>query len=207
MRPRELLRATAKIFAGITLVVGVFIVWAVPYHYTRALGIAAQLALSDAKLVVIGDSITEIAAPDILCGQRAINAGIPNFTTENYGSALSLFEPLLGERRVFVALGTNDTWPGTPSYVRFKPTYARILDRLAGRVDAVVLVPPARNGGRYPDKAQREQVNRIITELARTARIPVVTLPTMSTIDGVHPDAQGTVQWQTALRSACQPLE
>ncbi len=205
MRPRKLLRATAEAFAVIIVVIGGFVLWVVPYHYPRALGITAQLALSDAKIVLIGDSLTAIAAPQTLCGERTINAGIPNFTTEDYRSALALFAPLLGKRRVFVALGTNDTWPNAPSYARFRPAYAGLLHRLAGRVDAVMLVPPARYGGRYPDKVQREQINRIITELAGAARIPVVTVPAMSTIDGVHPDAQGTVQWQTALGSACPP--
>lgn len=203
MRPRELLRVTATIAAGITVTAGAFFIWAVPYHYARAFSIAAQLAGSNARIVIVGDSITAIAAPDTICGQRVINAGMPNYTTADYVSALALFEPLLGHRRVFVALGTNDTWPGTPSYAGFRFAYAEILHRLSGRVAAVLLVPPARYGGRYPDKLQRDRVNRIITELAGAARIPVVAVPRMSTNDGVHPDAQGTIQWQTALRSAC----
>jgi len=203
MRPARLLLVAAQITVGSALVAGGLIVWTIPYHYSRALGIAFELIRSDARYVVIGDSITAIASPATVCGKPAINAGIPNYTTEDYGSALAIFRPLLGERRVFVALGTNDTWPGAPSYAGFGRAYGKLLQRLGGRVEAVVLVPPARYGVRYPDRTRRDRVNAIITALANAARIPIVLVTTMSTTDGVHPNARGTVQWQAALRSAC----
>jgi hypothetical protein len=203
MHPVKLARVAAQISAATAVVAGSLIVWAIPFHYPRAVGIAAELVSSRATFVVIGDSITEIASPDTVCGERAINAGIANYTTEDYVSALKLFKPLLGHRRVIVALGTNDTWPGTPSYERFGSVYRELLRSLTGRIEAVVLVPPSRYGGRYPDRRRRDHVNRVITELTTAAGIPTVMVADMPTSDGVHPNARGTELWQTALQSAC----
>lgn len=170
------------------------------------------------SIVVIGDSMVELADLRDLCGPtvQTLNAGVSGARTQDV-EALAI--ELIGSVKpaaVVIGLGTNDAWANnTTSSATFTRAYASIVSaaRRAGAAPYALIPPP--QGDRTFEKAatfSASALERRRTEI-RSMGIPVIDTATLLaardgsfdrryTADGVHPNAAGYVIWKQAIRSA-----
>jgi lysophospholipase L1-like esterase len=141
--------------------------------------------------LVLGDNIIERQYIKELCG-AALNAGVGGAVVADllpHASALiGTYEP----GRVVVNVGINDASSGT-SPVRFTENYEALLQALAGRPVLVVGIP----GGGTHDDVLRDL-------LTARANVRYLSYPVTAdgTLDGLHLNRSGAMQWQEAVKAA-----
>ena len=185
---------------------------------SRATAILSQAKQREWPIVVLGDSHTELAMIDRLCGKPVLNAGISGARIgrmAKFGSELLReIEPSL----VIVALGTNDAWAHDPTETAsFEADYRKLLDeaRLAGATVVALTVPPVANEGMGRASAFDPAVILARNRTIESLNVPVIdvakvlsdedgSLPPEFTDDGVHPNKTGYDLWKERLSRACQ---
>lgn len=163
------------------------------HFQVREFMIRIALQQADRPVVVIGDSITEMARlPETIDERPVVNAGVGGATIEDFQR---LGPDLLHDAKpsfVAVALGTNNV--GSNS---IRQNYADLLKKLkkySPRLLAVA-VPP-RDGS--------DQINPQIKDAAESEGVPFLEmpLPEGSTIaDRIHLNAAGYSKWTPAIVS------
>jgi lysophospholipase L1-like esterase len=163
----------------------------------RQFMIRAALDATREPIVVLGDSITEMARlPEAACGHEIVNAGVG-------GAPISEFEQLaprlLADHSPFlivIALGANDVGSS-----RAGADYKRLVDALRHFSTRLVGVSVA------PDAGTTAQIRKA----AADSKILFVEpdLPSSSRFDGIHLNAAGYAQWTPAVMKAifseCSP--
>lgn len=172
-------------------------------HPRRVLQLAWSIRQAPFDTVIIGDSITEIAATPETCRSRTFNAGIPGYTAERYRLILPLLAGPIRGKKVVIALGSNESRPGNGTIAEFASAYRKLLSVVPGRVTGLVLVPPFANGAKMPDQARRREINGIILRIAGYRELNVASVQQMQTYDGLHPSSWGSLQWRRAVRRVC----
>jgi lysophospholipase L1-like esterase len=183
---------------------------------SRTKAILSQAAQRDYPVIVIGDSIVELAAIHSLCGKLTLNAGIAGMPVEKIDGVAKL---LLSGRRpklVVIAAGVNNAHFGDPADApEFVPAYHDII-RLAqaggAHVVAMNIAPVADasfESARLFDVGRIRRLNRKIAHMG----VPVIDLWSAMakgqvlkpgfTNDGVHPSPLGYRAWNMALEQAC----
>ncbi len=187
------------------------------YYDTRRLVILAHASQNPAPVVVLGDSIVDMAEMPTMCGRAVLNAGVAGARTADVER---LAADLLAGRRpelVIVAVGLNDAHRNAQTSDQdFLTTYRAILARArmtGARVRATTIPPvgPSDLGraGEF-DPSRIAALNRLI----RQAGVPVLDIhAAMSapdgieragfTTDGVHPNARGYGVWRKVVAQAC----
>lgn len=150
-----------------------------------------RAALADAKepIIVIGDSITEMARlPETIDGKPVVNAGIGGATIEDFqGIAQQLLQDS-SPSLVVVALGTN----GSVEH------YAALLSRLKRFSPRILAVGT-------PPQVGSDATNAQIKAAADNEGIPFIEqpLPVGSTLaDHIHLNVAGYRKWVPALTAA-----
>jgi lysophospholipase L1-like esterase len=148
------------------------------------------LANTTHPIVVVGDSITEIAhLPESLCGYPVVNAGVGGATAADF----SYVAPVLLEAKrpvlLVVALGANDA-----SNAQFASDYAALFAKVKsfGRVIAVAATAAP-------------SINDKVEAAAHAASIPFfeIEIPSTELIeDGIHFDEAAYRRWVPALSRA-----
>ncbi|MET4187619.1 lysophospholipase L1-like esterase [Bradyrhizobium sp. JR1.7] len=156
----------------------------------RQFMIRSALADADQPIVVLGDSITEMAPlPRQLCGHPVINAGVGGMTI---GEAAKLAQRLFANRTPFLialALGANDI--GSKSAGR---DFSDLLRIAAKRSPRLVSISVTSDG----------ETSQQISLAAIAAEAPYIEpqLPPGSKMtDGIHYTAAAYARWIPALES------
>jgi hypothetical protein len=157
----------------------------------RQFMIMAALADVDQPIVVVGDSITEMAPlPSEACGHPVINAGIGGFRIDEYAK---LAPRLFISSRPFLivsALGANDI--GSNHADHDYADLLRVLSKFSQRIVSVSVTSDI-------------EINQQILSAATDAKIPYVSpqLPPGSKMpDSIHYTAAAYRAWIPAVQSA-----
>jgi lysophospholipase L1-like esterase len=144
--------------------------------------------------LAIGDSITEYAELESICGREPINAGIGWATSETFQLHGARLAAMLKPDFIVVALGTNDATRGKAN---FREHMAALLASLHDY--PVVLVPIP--GG--PSVTKAAEYNEILKQFSPLAR-PITAFK--STDDGVHLAPSAYPMWKQSIRIAAERL-
>jgi len=159
----------------------------------RRFMIRAALAGLDRPIVILGDSITEMARfPESIEGYPVVNAGIGGATIHDF---LSLSTRILDEVTpsvIVVALGANDVGSST-----VQEEYAALLSYLKKRAPAVYAVAVTPLDG-------VEAINSQVVAAAKSADVPVIETHITKAMltDGIHPNPEGSRRWTAAVVAA-----
>lgn len=163
--------------------------------------------VTDAPVLLLGDSITYANGPMELCDEAVFNAAVPGAKLKDIlNQGLRLAERVRPER-VVVAIGVNDAMVPHTSIAHWTAQYRRLLASLAGADLVLVEVNPV--DSRFPvvarsfDHAFIAQQNTVIRDLAARSGARLVPAPASSgTFDGLHPDDAGGAGWRERLAHA-----
>ncbi len=142
--------------------------------------------------LAIGDSITERADLDPLCGNLPINAGIGWATVETFETQARRLADLAHPKFIVLALGTNNA-------LRHKEDGFgdRMTTLIASPAKWPVVVVPLPPGPRVADAGK---LNAVIAELPAIRARPLGVAAT--TEDGVHLSAASYVAWKKTIADA-----
>ncbi|MGM4918945.1 SGNH/GDSL hydrolase family protein [Tardiphaga sp. 813_E8_N1_3] len=181
----------------------------------RVSAIHSQMDQVTDPVVVVGDSITELALlPAAICGRPVINAGIGGLAISNY---LPLVDAIFGNKRVpliVVALGTNDSQKAYRDAAPIAKRYTALTAALTAKTDSFVYagIPPIEKAplsDMYFSTALADQNDSDIRKLADARSIAFIDFRAkMSgeklTTDGIHLTADSYKPWLTAMVGTIQ---
>jgi GDSL-like Lipase/Acylhydrolase family len=164
-----------------------------PHYEVREFIIKAALSQVDEPIIVMGDSITEMARlPLTIDGRPVVNAGIGGATTEDFEMISQILMQRSKPALIVVALGTNDD----SSSIR--NNYASLLSKLKKFSPRLLAVGVTPQDGADLKNAQIKAAAEI--EGVRFVDIP---LPKGSTLsDRIHLNTAGYRIWTPALVAA-----
>jgi lysophospholipase L1-like esterase len=160
----------------------------------RQFVIRGALAGLDRPIVILGDSITEMARfPEAAEGYPIVNAGIGGATIADF---VTLAPNLLNEATpsaCVVALGANDVGSTTVGQ-----EYRALLSKLRKRCPKLLAVAVLPMNG-------AEMINSQIVAAANSEGVRVIDtyiIKSMLVLDGVHLSSEGSKQWAAAVVAA-----
>ena len=162
---------------------------------TRIAAIESVIAQQSGDLtyLVIGDSITEFADLEPICGRKPINAGISGATSETFATQGGRLAALLKPDFIVVALGTNDA-------IRNKPGFREHMTTLLSSLkDYRIVVLPIPAG---PKVTNAPEYNAVLKQFEPIAA-PLESIKT--TDDGIHFDPSEYPVWKATIREAVTP--
>jgi hypothetical protein len=167
-----------------------------PHFITRMSAIESVIAQQSGgpNYLVIGDSITEFAELQSICGRKPINAGIGWATSETFQMHGARLAALLKPDFIVVALGTNDA---TRSKAGFREHISALLMSLKDYPIVVVPIPE----GHGVSKAA--EYNATLKQFGPLAQ-PLASF--QSTDDGVHLAPSAYPMWKGSIRIAIERL-
>lgn len=170
----------------------------------------AAIATKSGGVIVLGDSISYMAASPRICGLSSLNASIPGSKLADWRELGPSLVRLADPKIVVLALGTNDARRASlTDSAQWGKDYRALLDALGRR--KVILVEPTkielgRSSSGLIDPARIEAIDAMVSRLA-TAYVVVPSHPTTgATIDGIHPNNIGKAMWRQRLAGACARL-
>ncbi|MFG1479474.1 SGNH/GDSL hydrolase family protein [Xanthobacter sp. V4C-4] len=165
--------------------------------------------LTDAPVLLLGDSITYANGPLALCDAAVFNAAVPGARLKDVLSQ----GPRLAERvqptQIVVAIGVNDAIMPHGSIEDWSAQYRSLVTALPASDLVLVEINPV--DARFPlvarsfDQDFIARQNRVIRETAARSGARLVPAPAAAeTFDGLHPDHAGAALWRARLtREAC----
>jgi lysophospholipase L1-like esterase len=144
--------------------------------------------------LAIGDSITEFAELEPICGRKPLNAGIGWATSETFETHGARLAALLKPDFIVIALGTNDA---TRNKTDFREHMANLLASLKDYRVVVVPIP----GG--PGVIKAAEYNAVLKQFGPRAQ-PLASVK--STEDGVHLAPSTYPLWKASIKDAVVPL-
>jgi hypothetical protein len=156
----------------------------------RQFMIRAALDGVESPIVVVGDSITEMAPlPVTACGHRVINAGIGGAATPDFIQLLPiLFDGRPRPYLVVVALGANDV--GSGSLTR---DFSSLLSQVSASTEKILAVS---------DTADKDVVSQQ-RSASDAMRVPFQEIKVTDLLsDGIHFSHEGYRQWVPAVFQA-----
>lgn len=190
-------------------------------HYiSRTTAIISQLKQHDYQVLILGDSIVELAYINKVCGKDALNAGLSGAKIKDVNSLAHKLFGNLKLKLVIIAVGVNDTHPDDQTNLEeFKNYYNDTLSLLKkSKINVIVFnIEPVADyrkfdKSKYFDNIRITKLNSIVSGL----NVPVIDLwtlmhksntnllPETYTDDGVHPNVNGYRKWNAALSDACR---
>jgi hypothetical protein len=189
------------------------------HAYVRELAILSQAEEIDHPvMLMLGDSITELAYLPSICSGAIFNTGVGGATLANTLNFAPRILKLIKPSKIIIAIGTNDaqTAVATPLGI-FASQFGALIEevRANGTELYVSTIPPiAMEGQRVVDPTRILKLNQIIRNLAKVTGAHVIDffggmqpvdgfLPSALTIDGIHLTPAGYNRWLRTLSSAC----
>ena len=163
--------------------------------------------LSTAPVLLVGDSISYLAAPRLLCDEAVFNASIPGDRIADLVADAREYAPRRQTKRVVVAVGVNDAWPHHRTIASWIADYRRLVTLYAGHDLVLVEInPPEVSRQRFPKPLDLNfiaQPNEAIRAIAAKTGARLVPAPqSIHTSDGLHPTPAGTDLWRARLSQA-----
>ena len=187
------------------------------YYDTRRLVILAHARQTPDPVVILGDSIVDMADLPQLCGQTVLNAGVAGARTDAIEMLSREVLAIRHPRLIIIAVGLNDTHRDVrTSDAEFLATYRAIVARarMTGANVRVTTIPPV--GPSDMGRAGEFDRGRItaFNALIRKVGVPVLEVNDALaddngietdglTDDGVHPNARGYGVWKRVMAQAC----
>ncbi|WKL56839.1 GDSL-type esterase/lipase family protein [Asticcacaulis sp. ZE23SCel15] len=184
-------------------------------HFPQRLNaIKSQAGQMEAKTIVLGDSLTEFARLNDLCGQPVLNAGVSGATiqdTAGWSDDLIAASTTSGSRpeRLVFALGTNNAKTYLIQSHPVEQTltaYRTLITRYHGYDIAIATIPNigAAAADRF-DQAYIDSLNAGIRTLATETGATLIELARpIPTHDGVHLQPAAYSIWNTQMASICK---
>ena len=153
-------------------------------------------------VLLIGDSLTERAPVDRLCGLPVFTAGVSGAGVEDFNGMAAQLAQTLKPKLTIIAVGVNDA-----QWTRDNPNLAesfRTIDADVGGASYVLpLMPDSKGqfGTAYFDPTKIVEVRQAIVSLHRPTLAPFNVMG--HTIDGVHLDAAAKAVWRERLSELC----
>ncbi|MDC7674997.1 GDSL-type esterase/lipase family protein [Asticcacaulis machinosus] len=180
-------------------------------HFPQRLNaIKSQAGQMEAKSIVFGDSLTEFAKLDTLCGAPVLNAGISGATIQDTaGWTDDLIASSKRPERLIFALGTNNA---KTHLIQVQPVeqtlmaYRALITRYQGYDIAIATIPNigAAAADRF-DQAYIDTLNAGIRTLAHETGATLIELGRpIPTHDGVHLQPSGYITWNAQMASVCK---
>lgn len=141
-----------------------------------------------ATYLIVGDSITENADLEPICGRKPINAGISGATSQTWVRVVAELADAARPDFIVIAVGSNDA--------RLKRMNFRgVMSELVASIHSykIVLVPAMPRAD-----AEVKSYNDVLRSLGVNAK----ELSVVRTLDGVHLDAETYKEWRAAIASA-----
>lgn len=188
-----------------------------PHVQSRTKAVVSQAGQFSPKVVLLGDSIVELAYVPELCNRSVLNAGLAGANVAQVKELASKILPDLKPEIIAVAVGVNDSTKShrTPQE-DFESDYRKllVLARATGARVVPVTIEPVSCDNDVFDVDEIKRKNATIRRFA----LPVLDmwsamrdkdqdcLPAAFSDDKTHPNATGYVTWKAALsRSLCAP--
>lgn len=187
------------------------------YFDTRRLVILAHARQTPDPVLVLGDSVVDMADMPELCGRAVLNAGVAGARTQTIERLAREVLAIRRPKLVIVAVGLNDAHRDVAtSDADFIEAYRAIVarSRMAGANVRVTTIPPV--GPDAMGRAGEFDRGRIaaLNAMIRRVGVPVIDVnaaladsrgiePAALTDDGVHPNARGYGIWKQAMAQAC----
>jgi hypothetical protein len=142
--------------------------------------------------LAIGDSITESAELERLCGRKPLNAGIGWATSETFERHGARLAALSKPDFIIVALGTNDA-------IRNKTDFREhMITLLASLKEYPIIVVPLPGGHGVADAGEYNAVLKQFEHLAE----PLASVE--SADDGVHLAPSTYTSWKASIKDAVE---
>ncbi|CAM3174444.1 hypothetical protein SPAN111604_08260 [Sphingomonas antarctica] len=187
------------------------------YYDTRRLVILAHARQVPDPVIILGDSIVDMADLPQLCGKTVLNAGVAGARTEAVELLSREVLAIRHPQMVIVAVGLNDAHrEAHTSDGDFLEKYRAIVARarMVGADVRITTIPPVGpsemgRAGEF-DRARIVALNALIRKIG----VPVLDVnaamvgndgiePATLTDDGVHPNARGYGIWKHVVAQAC----
>jgi hypothetical protein len=167
-----------------------------PHFITRMSAIESVIAQQSGgpNYLAIGDSITEFAELESICGRKPVNAGIGWATSETFRMHGARLAALLKPDFIVVALGTNDA---TRSKAGFREHITALFMSLKDYPVVVVPIPETHG------VSKAAEYNATLKQFGPLAR-PLTSVH--STDDGVHLAPSAYPMWKGSIRIAVERL-
>ncbi|GGZ36880.1 GDSL-type esterase/lipase family protein [Asticcacaulis endophyticus] len=180
-------------------------------HFPQRLNaIKSQAGQMEAKTIIFGDSLTEFAKLDTLCGTPVLNAGVSGATIQDTaGWTDDLIASSSRPERLVFALGTNNAKTYLTKAQPVEPTlaaYRTLITRYKGYDIAIATIPNigAAAADRF-DQAYIDSLNAGIRTLANETGAKLIELgQPIPTRDGVHLQPGAYSIWTTQMASVCK---
>ncbi|WAC49050.1 GDSL-type esterase/lipase family protein [Asticcacaulis sp. SL142] len=180
-------------------------------HFPQRLNaIKSQAGQMEAKTIVLGDSLTEFARLNDLCGQPVLNAGVSGATIQDTaGWSDDVIASSARPERLIFALGTNNA---KTYLVKAQPVeqtlsaYRTLITRYKGYDIAIATIPNigAAAADRF-DQAYIDRLNAGIRTLATETGATLIELGhPVPTRDGVHLQPSAYSLWSTQMAGVCK---
>jgi lysophospholipase L1-like esterase len=165
-----------------------------PHFIARMAAIESVIAQQPVKPVylAIGDSITESAELEPICGRKPLNAGIGWATSETFEIHGSRLAALAKPDFIIIALGTNDA---TRNKADFREHMTALLASLK---EYPVVVVPLPGGQGVPNAGDYNAVLKQFEHLAEPLR------SVETTDDGVHLAPSTYPAWKARIKDAAE---
>lgn len=183
----------------------------------RSKAILSHASQRDWNLIVLGDSHTELAVLNNVCGEEALNAGISGGSAKTLVDIAYKLSKSVKPKLFLIAVGTNDSRFGDPtSQSDFSYNYKKLISYAVATGARVHLVdiPPVGTFGKAsafdPDRvaAHNREIRSFGLPVANVYQAlsgPDGLMLRKFTDDGVHPNSAGYIEWLGSLeRSACK---
>jgi lysophospholipase L1-like esterase len=144
--------------------------------------------------LAIGDSITEFAELERICGRKPLNAGIGWATSETFEVHGARLAALSKPDFIIVAVGTNDA---TRKKTDFRDRMTKLLTSL--KEYPVVVVPLPGGDG----VANADDYNSVLQQFEHRAE-PLASVKT--TDDGIHLAPSAYPAWKASIKEAAERL-
>jgi len=185
--------------------------WPLQHEFLRTLVVQHQAEqMPPGRIMLVGDSLTELAEVPELCGRRTFNVGIAGSTA---GDWVPLLPGLIARAKpsaVVIGLGMNDATHkiSTPIAV-WEDNFDQLLATIGKRPALVMAVPviePAKGLGPAIDLKRRKAINDSARRLAirhgfRFSESPLSVRG--ETFDGIHYDLPGAIKFGRRMQALC----
>ncbi|WKL57227.1 GDSL-type esterase/lipase family protein [Asticcacaulis sp. ZE23SCel15] len=178
----------------------------VDHFKQRVKAVVSQAGQMPNDTLIIGDSLTEFARLDTLCGGTVLNAGISSATIQDTARWSNDLIAAAKPKRIVFALGTNNAKQSetvTPVAV-VMAAYATMIDQAKGHDLYIATLPaisPDREGF---NAAHIAKLNDSIRALAAQKGIALIDLDRqLPMTDGVHLTPEGYTFWRKQMNTAC----